>query len=134
MGDREKKLAFFETTCVVFWILLDGFWLMQWEFVTYFTSTLAIAAAIPIFFYLEKKTIAYLVCCADSCWLIMNILWAMGDFPDPDIEWCLTASKVLFGVAMLFFVIAFFISETKRVVLNLLLRRLRILRLVRTNK
>lgn len=128
MAEREKKLALFETTCVVFWLLLDGFWLMQWHFLTYFSSAIAVIAGICIFFYVEKRVVPILIACADSSWLVMNILWAVGDLPDPDIVWCLTLSKIFFGLAVLFFVIAFFKSEAKTRTVNLLLRRLRLLR------
>lgn len=128
MENREKKLAFWETTCVVFWLLLDGFWLMQWHWATYFASAAAAVAGICIFFFIEKRAVAFLIACADSSWLAMNILWAVGDLPDPDIIWCLVSSKVFFGLSVLFFISAFFKSEAKNRAVNLLLRRFRLLR------
>ena len=115
-----------EIVCVFFWFLLDGFWLMEWKFLTYLFSALAIATAIPMFWFIKRDRVVVLVACADFCWLVLNVLWAVGDISK--IDPAITAAKWLFLLGGLFCFAAFFCSDSHRRVHTLALSRLRVLK------
>jgi hypothetical protein len=77
--ENKKLYNRLEVLCVFFWFLLDGFWLMEWQTLTYVFSALALATGLLMLKYVERKTVVILVTGADLSWLIVNIMWAIGD-------------------------------------------------------
>ena len=115
-----------EILCVFFWFLLDGFWLMEWKFLTYLFSALAIGIAVVMFRYIKRERVVVLVACADFSWLVLNVLWAVGDMSK--IEPALTAAKWLFLLGGLLCFAAFFCSDAHKRYQALALSRVRILK------
>lgn len=115
-----------EILCVLFWFLLDGFWLMEWKLLTYGFSVLALATAFAMFRFIKKERVIVLIACADTSWLILNILWAIGDLSK--VHEALVVAKILFAIAGLFCLIAFGLSEAGERLHILVLSRLRILK------
>lgn len=99
MKDRSKIYTALELLCVFFWFLLDGFWLMEWRVLAYCFSIMAVVSAIAMIFYIENNLTVVLVASADSCWLLTNILWCIGDLSH--IKPALAAAKVVFGISLL---------------------------------
>lgn len=118
-----------EIFCVFFWFLLDGFWLMEWKFLTYLFSVFAIGIALWMFWHIKRERVVILVACADSSWLLLNVLWAVGDMSK--IEPALTAAKWLFLAGGLFCFAAFISSESHKRFQALALSRVRILKYFR---
>ena len=125
-SETDKTYTILEILCVFLWFLLDGFWLMEWRTATYVFSGFAILAAIGMFFYVKRQRTIVLIACADTSWLILNILWAIGDLSH--VKEATQIAKVLFGVGILFCVIAFASSDPGKKMSVLVLRRLRILK------
>ena len=125
-NSNTQKYRTLEIICVFFWFLLDGFWLMEWRIPTYLFSALAIAIAIWMFPYIKRNRVVILVACADFCWLVLNVLWAVGDMSK--IEPALTAAKWLFLLGGLFCFAAFVLSDSHKRVHTLALSRLRVLK------
>ena len=115
-----------EILCVFFWFLLDGFWLMEWKFLTYGFSVIAIATAFLMFRFIKKERVIILIACADTSWLTLNILWAIDDLSK--VHPALVAAKGLFLVGGLFCVLAFCASDSAKGLNALVLSRLRILK------
>jgi hypothetical protein len=121
-----KRYTILELVCVLFWFLLDGFWLLEWKFLTYGFSVLALATAVWMFRYIKKEKTVILIACADSSWLLLNVLWAVGDLSQ--IEPAIIIAKALFLVGGLFCLAAFLATEARKRLHVLILSRLRILR------
>ena len=115
-----------EIICVFFWFLLDGFWLMEWKFPTYLFSALAIGIAIWMFGCIKRDRVVILVASADFSWLLLNVLWAVGDLSK--IDPAITAAKWLFLLGGILCFIAFVISDSHKRVHTLALSRLRVLK------
>ena len=109
-----------------FWFLLDGFWLLEWKFLTYLFSVIAIATAFLMFRFIKKERVIVLVACADTSWLLLNVLWAVGDLSQ--VQQALIAAKILFLVGGLFCLCAFWSSESSKRLHVLILSRMRILK------
>jgi hypothetical protein len=122
----EKIYTLLEICCVLFWFLLDGFWLLEWKNLTYAFSVLAVLVAIAMFFFIKRERVIVLIACADTSWLVLNILWAMGDLSHlkPALAW----AKILFGVGFGFCVLAFAVSGQAEKLSVLVLSRLRIIK------
>jgi hypothetical protein len=115
-----------EILCVFFWFLLDGFWLMEWKWLTYGFSVAAVATACLMFCFIKRERVVVLIACADTSWLLLNILWAVGDLSK--VPQALLAAKWLFLVAGIFCLVAFLATEAQRRLQVLILSRLRILK------
>ena len=121
---NPQRYRFLEIICVFFWFLLDGFWLMEWKFPTYLFSVLAIAIA--MFRYIKRDRVVILVACADFSWLVLNVLWAVGDMSK--IDPAITAAKWLFLLGGILCFAAFLVSDSHKRVHTLALSRLRVLK------
>ncbi|MDO8496709.1 MAG: hypothetical protein Q7S43_04660 [bacterium] len=126
--EKAEKLAVLEILCVFFWFLFDGFWLMEWMWLTYAGSLISFLLAVAIFFYLEREIVAMLIAIVDTFWLLMNIFWIVADFSK--LDWALEAAKISFLIGTSVFVLAFIISASGKKFVQLLLRRLRVLKLL----
>jgi hypothetical protein len=82
--------------------------------------------AFVMFWFIKKERVIILVACADTCWLILNVLWAVGDLSK--IPQALLTAKIFFAIGSLFCFIAFFASEVHERLYFLILSRLRILK------
>jgi len=122
----QKTYTILEILCVLFWFLLDGFWLMEWKFLTYIFSVIAMVTAFVMFRFIKKERVLVLVACADTSWLILNILWAIGDLSK--IPQALGGAKIFFAIGVIFCFIAFCFSEAGERLQFLILSRLRILK------
>lgn len=122
----SKIYTILEIICVFFWFLLDGFWLMEWKYLTYGFSVLALATAVAMFRFIKCEKVIVLIACADTTWLLLNVLWAVGDLSE--IQTSIIAAKSLFLVGTLFCVLAFFAAEARKRIHLLILSRLRILK------
>jgi hypothetical protein len=125
-GSKSRAFTFLELLCVFFWFLLDGFWLLEWKFLTYAFSVVAIVTAFLMFWFIKKERVIVLVACADTCWLILNILWAVGDLSK--IPQALLTAKIFFVIGGIFCFAAFCVSEARERLHFLVLSRLRILK------
>jgi hypothetical protein len=124
--NQEKTYTTLELLCVFFWFLLDGFWLLEWKATAYGFSVLSVAAAIGMFCFIKRDRAMILVACADTCWLLCNITWAVGDLSH--IKPALTAAKWMFGVGFLLCCTAFAVTEHGQRLKTLVLSRLRIMK------
>jgi hypothetical protein len=125
--NRSQKIyTILEILCVLFWFLLDGFWLLEWKFLTCFFSVIAILTAFVMFRFIKKERVLVLVACADTSWLILNILWAIGDFTR--IPQATISAKIFFAIGCAFCFVAFCVSEAGERLQFLILSRLRILK------
>lgn len=129
---REEMLVRIEVVCGVLWMLSDGSWLMQWQIVNLVAGILAIVCAVAIFFYQERRLVPMLVCCAGTCWLLMNVLWSVGDMAEPKIESFISTAQIMFFAALFFMAAAFMASKRGQDISHLVLRRVRLLRDART--
>jgi hypothetical protein len=123
---ETKTYTVLEILCVFFWFLLDGFWLMEWKALTYSFSVAAIATAFLMFAYIKREKVIVLIACADTSWLILNVLWAIGDLSK--VAQALLAAKILFFVGGAFCALAFCATEARKRIQVLILSRLRILK------
>jgi hypothetical protein len=125
-SESTNTYTVLEILCVLFWFLLDGFWLLEWKSLTYFFSCLALLTAFTMFFYVKHERVIVLIACADTSWLVLNILWAAGDLSH--VKPALIGAKILFWIGILFCAIAFGVSEHGKKLSVLVLSRLRILK------
>ncbi len=126
MTDRDTPLARLEVVCGAAWFFDDGFWLMQWRLPCYAACIIAAVFAVAIFFYVERRPVTVLVCCADTSWLAFNILWSIGDLEG--IEPLNNAAKLLFFMGIAFFSSALLCANQVRDNFALVLGRLRFFR------
>ena len=105
------------------------------HWVTYLHGIAWLLAALIVWFivpaswregYVVTAVVIILVACADTCWLILNILWAVGDLSK--IPQALLTAKIFFAIGGLFCFIAFCLSEAGERLQFLILSRLRILK------
>lgn len=122
----SKTYTVLEILCVFFWFLLDGFWLMEWKVLTYLFSVIAIGTALLMFRFIRHEKVIVLIACADTSWLILNVLWAIGDLSK--VHPALVAAKALFLVGGFFCFLAFCATEARKRLHVLILSRLRILK------
>lgn len=123
---ESQTYTVLEILCVFFWFLLDGFWLMEWKLLTYAFSVIAIATALLMFRFIKRERVIILIACADTSWLLLNILWAIGDLSK--VHEALVAAKALFLVGGFLCFLAFCASESTKRLNLLILSRLRILK------
>ena len=124
--NKSKELILWEALCVVFWLLLDGFWLLEWKFLTYSAAFGAVFSATVMFVYLEKKLITYLVACAESLWILMGIFWATAGFYK--LAWANSIAICCFVLSIVLLLTAYAKSDAKDVAQGIVMRRLRALR------
>lgn len=126
-NDSDSKIyTILEILCVFFWFLLDGFWLMEWKLLTYVFSAIAIGTAGLMFRFIRHEKVIILIACADTSWLCLNVLWAVGDLSK--VHPALVAAKALFLVGGVFCLLAFCATEARKRLHVLILSRLRILK------
>jgi hypothetical protein len=127
--DRASWLVRFEVLCGVLWLLSDGSWLMEWRTMNAICGCGAIAATTAIFFLEERCLVSMLTCSAGMSWLLLSVLWAMGDLSTPKNEMLLFAAKCFFFIALAFMAGAFAAYVRKHGSLpGLLLGRVRFLK------
>ena len=129
MNENESKSKVYtvlEIVCVFFWFLLDGFWLLEWKALTYGFSALALATAAAMFVFIKRERVVVLIACADTCWLLLNVLWAVGDLSQ--IQQAIVAAKILFVVGGLLCFCAFWSADAHKRLHVLILSRMRILK------
>lgn len=100
--------------------------MLEWKFLTYAFSVIAIATAFLMFRFIKRERVIVLIACADTSWLLLNILWAIGDLSK--IHEALLAAKALFLVGSLLCFVAFCASDSSKRLQILILSRLRILK------
>lgn len=122
----SKTYTTLELACVFLWFLLDGFWLMEWKTLTYVFSAFSIATALLMFRFIRRERVIVLIACADTSWLFLNVLWAIGDLSK--VHPALVAAKALFFVGGGFCCAAFCATEARKRLHLLILSRLRILK------
>lgn len=125
--DNSKKLTILETVCALFWLLFDGFWLLEWPQGTYVCSLIAFVLALIIFFYLESGFVPFLIALVDTFWLLMNVFWIINDFEHS--AWAREIAKICFWSSIFVFTLAFIIGSPGRKTIKLLLRRFRAFRM-----
>lgn len=123
---RAKIYTIAEILCVFCWFVLDGFWLFENRFWTYVFSFPAVIAAIVMFKFIKPEACVLLVACADTCWLLFNIFWAIGDMEH--LKVFLLLSKHLFVWGLVFCGMAFYLTDARKKLSVLLLSRLRIMK------
>lgn len=128
---RSQTYTILEILCVFFWFLMDGFWLLEWKFLTYTFSVIAIAIACLMFFCIKRERVVVLIACADTSWLLFNVLWAVGDLSE--IARATLAAKALFLVGGVFCLCAFLVSKARERLHVLVLSRMRILKFFESN-
>ena len=122
---REQEYSTFELLCVFSWFLLDGFWLMEWKWLTYIFAVVSFAMAEMMFVCIKHERTVVLITCADVSWLLSNTLWAIGDLEKS--TRFLTVAKFSFLIG-LGFCVAAFTSSGKHRSLGIVLGRMRIIR------
>ena len=126
INSESQVYTILEILCVLFWFLLDGFWLMEWKLLTYAFSVIALLTAALMFVFIKRQRVVVLIACADTSWLLLNVLWAVGDLSK--VPRALVAAKTLFLVGGLFCLLAFYVSDSSKRLQLLILSRLRILK------
>lgn len=79
-----------------------------------------------MFRFIKRERVIVLVACADTSWLLLNVLWAVGDMSK--IQQAILAAKILFLVGGFLCFIAFWASESHKRLHVLVLSRMRILK------
>ena len=79
-----------------------------------------------MFRFIKRERVIVLIACADTSWLLLNILWAIGDLSK--VHHALLVAKSLFLVGGLFCFWAYCATESSRRLHVLVLSRLRILK------
>jgi hypothetical protein len=125
-NSESQTYTFLEILCVFFWFLLDGFWLLEWKYLTYGFSVIALATAALMFRFIKRERVIVLIACADTSWLLLNVLWALGDMSK--LQQAIVAAKILFIVGGLLCFVAFWVSESHKRLHVLVLSRMRILK------
>jgi len=121
----NTTLAKLEIACGLAWFFDDGMWLMQWRWPCYIACVIAMIFGLLIQFKTPKRPVPQIMCLADNGWLLCNVLWSIGDLEN--INAGILAAKIAFFWACLCFILAFTVSDAKRTVFDLVLRRLRLL-------
>lgn len=124
--NQESIYTALEILCVFCWFVLDGFWLLNWIVPTYVFSAFSILVALAMFRFVKRERMIVLIACADSSWLLMNILWAIGDLSHVSVA--LTAAKSFFWIGFAICGVAFGSSSHGKRFSALVLSRLRILK------
>lgn len=128
---KEDRLVRLEVACGVLWLLSDGTWLMGWQVANLISGIGAIICAAVIFSHVERKPVPLLVTSASTCWLLMNVLWSVGDMAQPKIDEFILSAQVLFFTAIACMLCAFWRSDASNDVSQMILRRVRIFRHLR---
>lgn len=93
-----RKLAFYENAGTVFWYLLDGAWLLKWDFFALIMIIPALMCNILVFRYIPKNYNALTMTAAINMWLAMNAIWIFADLKG--MNSLLLPAKILFFVGM----------------------------------
>ncbi|HUS36078.1 MAG TPA: hypothetical protein VM680_12075 [Verrucomicrobiae bacterium] len=89
-------------------------------------SVIALATAALMFRFIKRERVIVLVACADTSWLLLNVLWALGDLSK--VHQAIIGAKILFLLGGLFCFGAFWASESHKRLHVLVLSRMRILK------
>jgi hypothetical protein len=102
--DQRDKLALTETIGSVLWFVMDGFWMLN-------LALPAKAMVLPtlvvnlLAFRFAKRSFSHMaVVAAMNSWLVMNILWMLGDLardPRP-----IAVARVMFALGIVLLVLA----------------------------
>jgi len=126
MNDSSKTYAALELSCVFFWFLFDGFWLMEWKIAAYVFCGLALTTVAMMFFFIKRELALILVACADASWLVCNVTWAIGDLSH--IAEAFVAAKAAFFVGLALCGCALLATDARKRLSALILSRIRIVR------
>ena len=98
---REGRLAFYETIGSVFWFLMDGAWLLEWQLAAFLMVVPAAVFNLLIFRYTPRSYNDMAITGAMNAWLAMNALWIVADLRGTDSLVPLAKFFLLVGIALL---------------------------------
>ena len=102
--DRRDQLALTETIGSVLWFVMDGFWMLNLALPARLMVLPTLAVNLWVFRYTKRSLGQVCVVAAMNSWLVMNILWMLGDLakdPRP-----VEAARVLFALGIVLLVLA----------------------------
>ena len=101
---QQENAALVETFGSVLWFLMDGFWMLNLALPAKAMVLPTLVVNFLVFRYTSRSFSAYAVVAAMNSWLVMNILWMVGDLdkdPAP-----LVAARAMFGLGMVMLLLA----------------------------
>ena len=98
---RARRLVLLETTGSLLWFLMDGCWMLGLGGPARALALPTLAAHGLAFRYTERSAVELAVTGSVNCWVLMNVLWMVGDLEGrPDLlAWAQAAFAA--GLALL---------------------------------
>lgn len=124
---RRDKLALTETIGSVLWFVMDGLWMLNQPLPAKAMVLPTLAVNLFVFRYTKRSFSQMAVVAAMNSWLIMNILWMLGDLdrdPKP-----IAVARVMFALGIVLLALAVARDATRPDGLTNLLARFRRLRI-----
>src|SRR3712207_1971610 len=79
IGSHVDRLAMVETIGSVLWFFMDGFWMLSLPFAAKSMVAPTLAVNLLVFRYTRRSLSQFAIASAMNSWLLMNILWMLGD-------------------------------------------------------
>jgi hypothetical protein len=108
MSEQKEKHS--ENLHVVFWLIKDSFWMMEWKILATFMIVPTILMAIYILFKSKSNEMSFIPNAAVLCWILANANWMIDEFYVPGIKWCSLIPFIL-GMILMFYYIFKYYSE-----------------------
>lgn len=95
---RDKKLELFESLGSVLWLLLDGFWMLEWSTPVAVLVIPTILCNLTTLAYVERANNSRVAVLIVNAWLLMNVFWILADMYS--FSSGLIYAKILFGLSV----------------------------------
>lgn len=116
MSNRKNTLEVVEGTNSALWFLMDGAWMMGWDYFAYFMILPVVASGVASIILSEKVAHSMLAMLALNCWILTNVLWMASDLSSYDSF--MPVAKFFFAVGALFILLSLMLPGNRRKVLS----------------
>lgn len=95
---RDKKLELFELLGSVLWLLLDGFWMLEWSMLVAILMIPTILCNLTTLVFVERVSSSIIAVLVVNAWLLMNVFGILEDMYSFNNG--LLYAKVIFGASV----------------------------------
>ncbi|TSC56467.1 MAG: hypothetical protein G01um101418_326 [Parcubacteria group bacterium Gr01-1014_18] len=102
-SEREQKLNFWDLIASIFWLLMESFWMMQWNTMAQWMIPFAIITGLYTFRYIQRTIAAFFSSLTMFLWVTRAAFWVVSDINK--IMPLEIVAKVLFGIGTITLVV-----------------------------
>ncbi len=108
----EQKEKHSENLHVVFWLIKDSFWMMEWKIPATFMIFPTLIMAIFILIKSKANIMSFLPNAAVLCWILANAIWMIDEFYFPGLKWWSLIPFILGLILMFYYIFKYYSAKS----------------------